>query len=672
MNLVARCACVLWLLMPAVQAAETADPVPMSKTVLIMKVDSLDPVPVQTHVEERPPAIVITFPPRRVVGAMPERSSIARGVIRSIAARYDTMGTRPSAKRFIQAVRVVLSGPYQARVRSESGAIIVEIEHPASIRSASVEVALRGGTIGRLARPDHLISARFRAMQDALAQAAPPRWRLQVEPSAAVPSSAVAGDRLSAARPPSAETAQPRPGEALREDVTAAPSVRGSRRPWTGALPLWIGMGVLMAAGGWLLSRAARRTSAPRGSRAPSGVVLIDQLVWRAFERQGYQLVIETELRQPPWGTFRIIVKEGVKSGLLFVGHGPFFEKQTVERFIRVLGEAKVSQGMLVASGSFTVPAQRLAKEHQVALVGREQLIELLSVGAGSEYYAKELKQAQARLDEAKETLEQYASELGAIRRQRNEASWYLGEERARSAKLEAQFDEAAQQLRRYEADLQRWEQETAAMRRRWEESEWYLGESRERLRHVEAQAAALEDIATRAEATEQERQQAVAALEEERRSSEALEGQLAALQQRMDEAAARERLLQHAFDQLKHQWDLLQIFGDRRKQRRQLLPQARVELRSGNGEDALLANGFLRDMSRSGIGLEADQELATPASARMRLVAPGQEPIESAVQIRWQQQAGEGPGRYRTGCKFVRLSPATRAQVKALLEPPS
>ena len=97
----------------------------------------------------------------------------------------------------------------------------------------------------------------------------------------------------------------------------------------------------------WFLNQSdafqtLRRVRAQQaGGRLPSGIILMDQLVWRAFERQGFQLMTELELSPPLGGTLRVMMKDGTKAALLFVRNGPFLEKQTVELFTRALREAR-------------------------------------------------------------------------------------------------------------------------------------------------------------------------------------------------------------------------------------------------------------------------------------------------------------------------------------------
>ena len=660
------------LAQPTGFAAETADPVPMTKMLVVLKINSEKPVEVRTSFQERPPTITIRFPDQRVIGSLPERSTVTQGVIQSITARY-TKGPRAGAEssRFIQSLQIVLSAPYAYRVRSEAGRVIVEIEHPASVGSTSLEVGLAVGTIiGGIG--DRTVSERFRAMQEALANAAPTAWTLQMPLTAAGSSNKSA----SGTAVPAGVTTAPAVGEQPALTASAGQQIgraprSDTRAPAPSPMAWWAVLLPLVAAAaagslwwfrGRLLTPAGSSPSRGRAARLPSGVVLIDQLVWRAFERQGYQLVLETELTQQPLGTLRIIMKDGSKAALLFVGHGPFFEKQTVERFIRSMRDAGAEQGFLVASGSFTVPAQRTAKEHRIVLIGREQLTELLSVGAGSEYFAKQLEQSHARLEEAKETLRQYASGLDTLRRQRNEASWYLGEEREKTATLEAQANELEQQIRRHQSEIQRWEQETSKLRKQWEESEWYLGESKVRVRYLEEQLAAFQQVATRAES---EWDALRHTLSEEQAQSQSLQEQVSGLQKSLEESVGRERALQEELARLQQEIAVLRTDGDRRSHLRAGIPDAFVEVY--DGEEQPIFSGAPRDISLAGIGLETDRELSAPF-IRVRLRLPGRDPIESKGRLMWQRSEGQQPARYRSGCRLVGLPASVRTLIRQLV----
>lgn len=645
-------------------AAETSDPVERTTTRVAIALGTADRVPIRAVSQDSPPAIEIRFPRQRVTATLPERVALAGGAIQAIEVRYDSGGSAGAA-RFIQSLRLVLSGPYAHHVQSEPGRVMVEIEHPASLGGASMEVGVGNGQIVRSASVAPL-SERFRAMQAALARARPTSVTMQWTSSGSE-AAAPAGIGVSAGQPvPSLPHHPAGAGGSPASRTTSGP--RAPVFPILG-VGLLIGLAIIGAAGSWWLSQrqaaATRDGTDARNVRLPSGVLLIDQLVWKAFERQGHQLIVETELAQPPLGTLRIIAKDGLKAALLFVGSGRFFEKQTVERFIRAMRDARVEQGFLAASGSFTVPAQRMAKEHQITLIGRDQLVELLSMGAGSEYFTRQLEQSHARLEEAKETLRQYAAELDTLRRQRNEASWSLGEERATSAKLEAKLEELEQQVRRYDADLQHWEQEAAALRKQWEESQWYLGEARERGRHLESQVSALQELAARVEAAERERDAAAGSLSEERAKSTSLAARLEELERELEASRQRSRELEETFARLQEELAVYRTLGERRHAGRMPVPDATVDLLNGGEEPA--ASASLRDLSTTGLGLETDREVPEATLLRLRVRVPGREPLESKARLVWQHPE-ESAGRYRSGCRFVQLPASTRAALQELI----
>ena len=649
----------IWLLAvpAAVFAAETADPIAMRTTMIVLQVDADAPLVVRTSFQPAPPMLTIEFPSQRVMSSLPQRSAVGSGVIRSIAARYED-GPSQQGKRFLSSLQIALGASYAYHVRSEPGRVIVEILHPAAVGGASaMEVGLRGGTIiGGLG--NGTVTERFRAMQKALAFATPTPLTLQINTDRGELAADEAGgaratprtgtltlspsiEELGAGKPQGAAGS---PAAKLRPMAIVAMPARGhsTSRPAGLQITLLLGLLGLSALSLWQLSgwfgeiRASRRPSTLRAAsgRLPSGVVLVDQLVWRAFERQGYQLVTEMERMQPPLGTFRVIMKDGAKAALLFVGHGPLFEKQTVERFLRAMHEANATQGFLVAAGSFTVPAQRIAKDHQIVLIEREQLTELLSAGAGSEYFAKQLEHNRVRLEASQETLRQYASELDTLRRQRNEASWYLGEERAKSAKLDAQLAELGQQVSRCEATITQWEQGAAALRKQWEESQWYLGESQNRVRFLESQLTAAQEAAG-----------------QERAAHATLDAQIAGLQQQLQE--------------FKQELQALHTYGERRRWARAVIPEASVEL--VEQDDGSVLSVSPRDISSRGVGLEFDRAITEDVSMRVRLRFPGREPIESKAELKWQRSEGE-PARFQSGCRLIGLSASTRALIQQLV----
>ena len=187
-------------------AAETIDPVTMGKTLVIVKVDSDQPLDIHTTFQESPPTITIGFPTQRVIGSLPERSVVAKGIIQAITTRYDrTIRPGVPPERFIRSLQIVLSAPYAYRVRSAPGHVVVEIDHPTSIRSASVEVGLKGGTIIGGFRTSTM-SERFRAMQEAMSRATPTPWTMRItEPSSPAGLSRPASETASAGAIPSGQ-----------------------------------------------------------------------------------------------------------------------------------------------------------------------------------------------------------------------------------------------------------------------------------------------------------------------------------------------------------------------------------------------------------------------------------------------------------------------------------
>lgn len=612
-----------------VWAAETANPSSHNTTRIAIRLDTSDAVPVRTRFQEEPPILEIKFPRQKVAASLPERMTVGRGAIQGLRAHYESR--RQGSTRFLQSLEIELSGPYTHRVRSEPGHVIVEIDHPASVSGTSMEIGMRTGHVIRAAVGP--VSERFLAMQDALQRARPTtvtmRW---------------VGDQI-----PSARIRGPGIPTPSGYDETAAgiqPAARAGNAPHGGARPPLLGIIGLAAlaasgaAGFWVFSRRPP----PAAAAMPPSILLVDQLIWRAFERQGYQLVLEQEQTDPPAGTVRVIAKDEEKWALLFVGAGRFFEKQSIDRFIRTMRNLRVTQGFLVASGSFTIPAQRVAKGHGITLIGRDQLVELLSLGAGNEHFTRQLEQSHSRLEEAKDTLHQYTVELETLRRQRNEASWHLGEERSRAAKQELQLEELRQQLARYESDLKRWEEETVARRKQWEESQWYLGEARERSRHLERYTAELERATVGLGAIQQERDDAALAAASSAARIEELERQLADSIHRTQEPAA---------------------IGERRRLGRVKIPGALVEVLNGTPHPA--TSGEVRDVSPTGIGLDTTGELGRRPTVRVRVTVPGRDPIESQARIVWQRSTQTG--RFHSGCRFLRLPAASRVVLEELIQ---
>ena len=584
--------------------AETQSLPVTSKTQLVVKLATGEVLPVRSRFEPDPPTLIVEFPPGRVSGTLPERSMVRRGVIEEIQSVYAS-ATKPGETRWLKALKIRLRGSYDFQVHAEPGRIIIELQHPAAMASEDVEVGLSGGTVISATLPP-AFSERFRAMQEALDRARPQSWVWRARSAPATP------PLPSSTRPEISSTSS---------QTSPSPTM-----PARGAQTLagWLGLlGGIGFAGGvlWLWRRrvwgfVARRTRVgqpPR--RAPSGVRLIDQLVWRAFERQSYQLLQTVELGDP-LGLLRIMAKDGLKAALLCVGEGALFEKATVEQFLQSIRKAQVEHGFLVAPGSFTVPAQRYAKEHGIVLLGREQLTQLLSDGAISESYTDQLQQLHKQLEDAQEALSESARQLDTIRRQRNEASWFLGEERAKTAKLEAQVNELNEQFRHWQTQAEQWQQTADATRKQWEESQWYLGEARAFGRHVDEQLRALHG-----------------------------EGQ---------------RLLAELI--------AMRTYGDRRRAFRVSRPQVTIEVQRPDG--VVVFRGIPRNLSRTGFGFDAEQLLDhAPDFLRIRLYPPeSEQAVEATGRLVWQRRDATMNGHALSGCEFLDMAAEGRATLEQIL----
>ncbi|MBI3324359.1 MAG: PilZ domain-containing protein [Candidatus Omnitrophica bacterium] len=644
----------------------TAERTPgMTRTRLVVKLATDDTLPVQAHFEHTPPTIVIDLPSGRVSGSLPERSSIGRGGIREIRAIYAS-SKRSSEARSIKGLAIELQDAYKYEVTAEPGRIVIDVEHPPEVAGGAIELGVADSIlINTVAKP---VSERFQAMQDAMTQAQPAPIRTAVGSGAPLATRSLSTQSTGGAGPTLGKVSSDRSANHGTAPTPRSPAIVVDRSGWW----LWMIGGIWLAAACgvlwlWLNRRhAGRSTPTETPSRISSAVRIVDQLVWRSFERNAYQLVHLTESSQPS-GILRIIAKEGAKAALLCVGDGTFFEKTTVEQLAELMQQAHASQGFLVAPGSFTVPAQRLAQEHNISLLGRERLTELISDGAASEHQTSQIRQLTAQLDEMKETLNQYARQLDVIRRQRNEASWFLGEERAKFAKLEEQLGELTQQLRHWQSQAEGWQQTVEATKKQWEESEWFLGESRAYAKHLEEQLSGLEEQARGLEQTAGQLQETCSQLEARAQEAERQRDQAnwflgesrtaqEALRQQAEQAARALEAEQSYRRTLEDELAAIRVHGERRAAFRICRPGMTVELQDSSG--ATIFRGLPRDISRTGFGIEMEQPLGQSETFQVRLAFPGVDRlVEATGRVVWQRHDATAP-RYLSGYELTALSP--------------
>ena len=662
-----------------VLAAEVVTSPALSKTELVMRLATDEPLSVESRFDANPPTIILDFPPRRVVGSLPERSMIQRGGIEGIQTIY-AAASRPTESRWIQTMRIRLTELSDYHMRVEPGQIVIDIQRPASAANEVVEVGLNGLVFAGATSP--AFSARFRAMQDALQQAGGQRplragfvssqeSRSAVQKSSGVSGSAAQGRRLAAGRSARNRPIEPR----SRIWMVLAGCLLGLIGCWRAWGSRWVRA--------W---RGGEPTDAT--ARAHAGAGMVDQLVRRAFERQGYEVLETVEEEGLSDGPVHVLVKEGVKSALHYLGDRVFFEKTAVDRFVRAIQAVQADQGFLVASGSFTVPAQRCAKEARITLLGKDQLMELLTAGAMSEHYTRQAEELNTKLRETQELLHESAEQLGVLRRQRNEASWFLGEERAKGGSLEQQLTQLGTDVQDWRSQAESWERAAGQHRKHWEESEWYLGESRVFTRHLEGQLEQLRqqftELETRyqetiktLEETRGERDEATRYLGEARAAQQGMPDDVKRLQASLSYAEEKLEALQRTWQEaqqaldtersrrlmLQTELDAVRAYGERRRALRVAHEDLAVQLFNESGE--LAFEGNPRDVSSTGCGIQSAQPLSEKR-LRVALRVPGiSESIEAKGRMVWQRQEGQSVA---VGYKFLNMSKEFREALEHAL----
>jgi uncharacterized coiled-coil DUF342 family protein len=656
-----------------------------TKTKLVLKLRGDERVSIRSRFESDPPTVVLEFPQGRVAGSLPERSSVGQGVVREIRTTYYAPSSS-SAGRWIKTVNIELGGRYSYDIRQESDQIVVEIEHPAALTEGTLPVGLAGGAV-IAGQVSGTTQDRFRAMQNALVQATKP-----AEPTRPAIAPAQARQPLASPIRPTVTT----PGTSGQRQASRARLTTPRRSPLAAVWGLFalglIGIGTSI---GWLVWRQSGPFLSRRRIDRPSlAIDVIDQLVWRAFEQQGAQLqqIVQGD---DATGPLRVMSKDSAKVGLQCIGGGAFFEKATVERFARALQEAGVDQGFLVAAGSFTVPAQRFAKERKITLIGREPLTELLGAGASQEYYAKQLQEINGQLQKTRDTLDEYARQLDMIRRQRNEACWLLGEERAKLSKIESEHDDLKKQAEQWYVDAEHWQQTAKLNHKKWEESQWYLGESRTFAEHLESQLGPLQEsyaqleqrvrelTDTLADMTRQ-RDESQWQLGETKSASESLQQQIREVEQRIGQLQERLKTVESQLDEsqrnlasermererLQERLATFQAVGERRRAGRRYLKDAAIELHTQDG--SLLFQGVPRDVSGEGVGISCDKSIALPEQATLRVeFLNGDQVLETEGRLVWNRESHDSAEQW-SGYEFVDLPEEIRRAIEQLLTLPN
>jgi hypothetical protein len=217
-------------------------------------------------------------------------------------------------------------------------------------------------------------------------------------------------------------------------------------------------------------------------------------------------------------------------------------------------------------------------------------------------------------------------------------------------------------------------QQATEEARHRWEESEWFLGEARATIAGLEAQVqasaetraqleAAHQELEARLQETERQRDEATRSLEELRKTHEELLQQTQDLTDQLAEADAKVEAIARLDGDLASR-----AIGERRRATRARRTDITVEIQRPDG--AVLFQGPLRDISRTGMGFACDQlGNGAPELLWVTLHPNGLEkPIEAIARLAWLRQE-DGNGCYAGGCELLDVSPGSRGAFEEVLE---
>jgi len=135
-------AALLWAV-PRVSAAETlSSGEGMKTTQVVLDLIAKDSVRVESRMRQNPPTLVLKFRGQSVSGSLPERSSIQHGVISEIQTQYRGRVKRDGSRN-ISEMRILLTGAYDYRIRTEVGRVTIEIDHPAAAQDTEWSALLQ-------------------------------------------------------------------------------------------------------------------------------------------------------------------------------------------------------------------------------------------------------------------------------------------------------------------------------------------------------------------------------------------------------------------------------------------------------------------------------------------------------------------------------------------------
>ena len=432
------------------------------------------PVAYTDQSRQDPPAIVIEFRSRNVIAALESSMVINAGIIKEIQSDY-----YPKDRRALKSLTLTLVQPAAYTIAQQTNQIVVDIDTPASVLPGRMAVG-QGVTVLGIEAKETLIQ-RLKVMEGALQRAGPQATQV-----------------VSTPKPVVVTTPVEIPKPVFQPEPKGEPVSKGGRGGFGPGLLLGIG-GTLIAVVGW---RRRRKAAVAPGESAElvsiaQGTSVYEQLILKAMQRQGHTVVGSKAIAD--LGTLWIVQKDDQRQGLVCLGDGGFLERKVLEPFCKALQQESLRSGTVYALGAFTAPAQAFAKENQIHLISREEVLKLMEVELKGpvltpdvEQLSQQLVKSQSELDQTHAKIQALEQELSAQKKKWEEAEWYLGEERTKKQALEQQVAELTKQLAAKDELYAKLVQEADQLKAKSAEVDQRLAAEQEKRAQLETQIAKL------------------------------------------------------------------------------------------------------------------------------------------------------------------------------------
>lgn len=595
------------------------------------------PVAYTDQLRENPPAIVIEFRSRNVKAQLEPRVAVNSGLIKEIRSDY-----YPPGRRTLKSLTLTLAQPAAYSIAQQANQIIINIETPPGLLPG--RMAIGGLTILGMEAQETLIS-RLKAMGDALQQAAPPVTAESVKPKPIVVTTPVQVPQP-IVQPASAPTPL---------------SKKGFGGFWPGML-LGIG-GTVIAMAGW--RRRRKPVTVPAGpaelpSTAQAGSAF-EQLVLKALQRQDQKVVGSKTIAG--FGTLWIVQKDEQRQGVVCLADGGFFERKILELFCEGLKLEGLQSGTVYALGAFTAPAQTFAKEREVVLMAREEVLKMIGAELQRPLVEPELAallqkrtELEGELAQVQERIRHLEQELAAQKKQWEESQWCLGEERTKKQTLEQQVAELTQELAQKVELTAKLSQELDQLKAKSAEVDQRLAAEQEKRGQLEAQIAQLPARPEQSEAGGPAATLAAQAGKTQaiQESTEAAKGTIKAV------AAEGPKVTQEVSQgQERRKWPRLDLSRHKGK-------GVLVRATSNDGEPM---NGDARNLSVGGLCVELPSSEALADEFELKLFLPDRtKPIEAIGKLIWK---GRGSRRRmeQLGIALSAINAPDQAAISQLVE---